>query len=134
MVGLGMIFDDTYRPLFEQLHAEDLYRRDFGLVEVELAAGAGEVVVAVADSGPGLSEEALAHAFEPFFSTKGQQGTGLGLALSREFVERWGGRIEAANRPGGGARVTVTLRRAGPEDPPGPGGGAREAPGVASAG
>ncbi len=38
MVGLGMIFDDTYRPLFEQLHAEGLYRRDFGFVEVELAA------------------------------------------------------------------------------------------------
>jgi len=38
MVGLGMIFDDTYRPLFEQLHAEGLYRRDLGLVEVELAA------------------------------------------------------------------------------------------------
>jgi D-galacturonate reductase len=38
MVGLGMIFDETYRPLFEQLHADGLYRRDFGLVEVELAA------------------------------------------------------------------------------------------------
>jgi D-galacturonate reductase len=38
MVGLGMIFEDTYRPLFEQLHAEGLYRRDFGFVEVELAA------------------------------------------------------------------------------------------------
>ncbi len=38
MVGLGMIFDDTYRPLFEQIHAEGLYRRDFGFVEVELAA------------------------------------------------------------------------------------------------
>jgi predicted dehydrogenase len=38
MVGMGMIFDDTYRPLFEQLHAEGLYRRDFGFVDVELAA------------------------------------------------------------------------------------------------
>jgi predicted dehydrogenase len=38
MVGLGMIFDETYRPLFEQLHTERLYRADFGLVEVELAA------------------------------------------------------------------------------------------------
>src|SRR6266852_9252465 len=38
MVGLGMIFDDTYRPLLEQLHAEGLYRREFGFVEVELAA------------------------------------------------------------------------------------------------
>jgi len=38
MVGLGMIFDETYRPLFEQLHREGLYRSDFGLVDVELAA------------------------------------------------------------------------------------------------
>jgi predicted dehydrogenase len=38
MVGLGMIFDETYRPLFEQLHAEALYRRDSGPVAVELAA------------------------------------------------------------------------------------------------
>jgi predicted dehydrogenase len=38
MVGLGMIFEDTYRPLFEQLHSEGLFRRDFGPVGVELAA------------------------------------------------------------------------------------------------
>lgn len=38
MVGLGMIFDETYRPLFEQLHREGLFRKEFGLVEVELAA------------------------------------------------------------------------------------------------
>jgi predicted dehydrogenase len=38
MVGLGMIFDETYRPVFEQLHADGLYRRDFGPVAVELAA------------------------------------------------------------------------------------------------
>src|SRR5258708_36593092 len=38
MVGLGMIFDDTYRPLFEQLHSEGLYRRDFGFAEIQVAA------------------------------------------------------------------------------------------------
>jgi D-galacturonate reductase len=38
MVGLGMIFDETYRPLFEQLHAEPLYRRDFGPVALDLTA------------------------------------------------------------------------------------------------
>jgi predicted dehydrogenase len=38
MVGLGMIFDETYRPVFEQLHREGLYRRDFGPVAVELTA------------------------------------------------------------------------------------------------
>src|SRR5206468_8051626 len=38
MVGMGMIFDDTYRPFFERAHAEGMYRRDFGLVDVDLAA------------------------------------------------------------------------------------------------
>src|SRR5258708_2732031 len=38
MTGLGMIFDETYRPVFEQLHADGLYRRDFGAAEVRLAA------------------------------------------------------------------------------------------------
>jgi D-galacturonate reductase len=38
MVGLGMIFDDTYRPVFEQLYADGLYRADFGFVDVELIA------------------------------------------------------------------------------------------------
>jgi D-galacturonate reductase len=38
MVGLGMIFEETYRPLFEQARAEGLFRRDFGLVELELSA------------------------------------------------------------------------------------------------
>jgi D-galacturonate reductase len=38
MVGLGMIFEETYRPLFEQLHSEGLFRRDFGFVNVDLAA------------------------------------------------------------------------------------------------
>src|SRR5262249_33916950 len=37
MIGLGMIFDETYRPLFEQLRAEGLFRRDFGFVDIELA-------------------------------------------------------------------------------------------------
>src|SRR3954451_8246361 len=45
MVGLGMIFEETYRPLFEQLHAEGLYQRDYGLVEVELSAVASRTGV-----------------------------------------------------------------------------------------
>src|SRR4051794_40473369 len=38
MVGLGMIFDETYRPFFERVRAEGLYRRAFGLTDIELAA------------------------------------------------------------------------------------------------
>ena len=38
MIGMGMIFDETYRPFFERVHGEGMYRRDFGFVEVELSA------------------------------------------------------------------------------------------------
>src|SRR6516164_9344447 len=79
MVGVGMIFDDTYRPLFEQLHAEGLYRRDFGLVDVELAAVAsrtgqraeqyrqsacGRVADFASFTGPDASRQLLAHGVE----------------------------------------------------------------------
>jgi predicted dehydrogenase len=76
MVGLGMIFDDTYRPLFEQLHAEGLYRRDLGPVAVELAAvasrtgaraeryrrgGAGRVADFASFAGPDAVGQLVAH-------------------------------------------------------------------------
>jgi D-galacturonate reductase len=75
MVGLGMIFDDTYRPFFESAHHQGLYRRDFGLVDVELTAVASrtgnrgakyksESKGKIADfanlSGPGAVQELLA--------------------------------------------------------------------------
>jgi predicted dehydrogenase len=75
MIGLGMIFDETYRPLFEQLHAEGLYRRSFGAIDVELAAvasrtgsraerfrkeAAGKVANFVSHSGARATEELTA--------------------------------------------------------------------------
>ncbi|MBK9518538.1 MAG: hypothetical protein IPO09_14545 [Anaeromyxobacter sp.] len=89
-----------------------------GWVEVVIEVVADGLEVAVCDSGPGFTPEALDHLGEPFFTTKGVGGTGLGLALSREFVERWGGRLVATNRPEGGARVVVVLRRADPRAGP----------------
>jgi len=65
-------------------------------------------VIEVADRGTGLSEQVLSDALLPFFSTK-PAGTGLGLTLCREIVEAHGGRITLANRPGGGAVVSIHL-------------------------
>jgi nitrogen fixation/metabolism regulation signal transduction histidine kinase len=65
-------------------------------------------LIEVADRGTGLSEQVLRDALLPFFSTK-PSGTGLGLTLCREIVEAHGGRLTLANRPGGGAVVSIHL-------------------------
>jgi two-component system nitrogen regulation sensor histidine kinase NtrY len=69
--------------------------------------GAG-CVIQVADRGSGLTDNVLRDALLPFYSTKAT-GTGLGLTLCREIVEAHGGRLSIANRPGGGALVSVWL-------------------------
>lgn len=64
--------------------------------------------IEVADRGSGLADNVLRDALLPFYSTK-PTGTGLGLTLCREIVEAHGGRLSIANRPGGGALVSVWL-------------------------
>lgn len=73
-------------------------------------AGNGHVQVRFADDGPGIPDELLGHVFEPFFSTKAPtQGTGLGLTICREIVERHGGDIWGETNPDGGATFVVEL-------------------------
>jgi two-component system, NtrC family, nitrogen regulation sensor histidine kinase NtrY len=62
----------------------------------------------ILDRGPGFSEEALANAILPFYTTK-EKGSGVGLALCREIVDAHGGGLSLANREGGGAVVRVML-------------------------
>ncbi len=71
--------------------------------------GLGDVVIEVADTGVGMSPEVQARIFEPFFSTKGEQGTGLGLAVSLGIVQSHGGQIEVETAPGQGTRIGVRL-------------------------
>lgn len=72
--------------------------------------GADGVAISIADTGPGLPPEVLRTLFHPFETHK-KDGTGLGLWISRSIVERYGGDIQARNRPEGacGAIFTVFL-------------------------
>ena len=63
-----------------------------------------------ADVGHGLPSGDVERIFEPFFTTKpAGQGTGLGLAICREVLDKYHGTIHAANRPGGGAVITISI-------------------------
>jgi two-component system sensor histidine kinase BaeS len=86
-----------------------------GSVTVSVAAANSAARLVVEDSGPGIPEDELPHVFERFWrgrSGRASTGSGIGLAVVAELTRAHGGRIEAASRPGGGARFTVTLPRA----------------------
>ena len=73
-------------------------------------AGAEAVEVEVSDNGPGIPPELLERIFDPFFTTKAVgHGSGLGLFIAYEIIEKHGGCMVADNRPGGGARFRIRL-------------------------
>ncbi|HEX8434991.1 sensor histidine kinase [Archangium sp.] len=81
-----------------------------GRVALRVELAADWVRLVVEDNGPGIKAEHLARLFTPFFTTKeAGKGTGLGLTLSRQYVESFGGVLRAENRPEGGARFIVAL-------------------------
>ena len=63
--------------------------------------------VVVEDNGIGIDSDSLKQLFNPFFSSKGSSGTGLGLAVSQKILKEHGGRIHVESRPGEGSRFTL---------------------------
>lgn len=87
-----------------------------GSLTLRTAAGGAQVTVELTDDGPGIPGEVAPHIFEPFLTTKGVgEGTGLGLYITKEIVEkRHGGSLSFTSQPGSTTfRVTLPLRLAG---------------------
>ncbi|WP_263786851.1 DUF3467 domain-containing protein [Salinibacter grassmerensis] len=79
---------------------------------------AGQVCVTVGDTGIGMSDEVQQNIFEPLFTTKGDDGTGMGLAASYGIVQEHEGTIDVSSEPGEGAQFTLTFPPAEGDLPP----------------
>ncbi len=84
-----------------------------GKIQMRVERVGDRVRVSVGDQGSGIAPEAMAHLFQPFFTTKGHAGTGLGLWLAQSTMRRLGGSIAAHNRKAGGAEFVVEFPLAG---------------------
>jgi signal transduction histidine kinase len=114
--GLGVVSGDERRirqVIFNLLSNAVKFTPEGGLVEIAATRVDGEMRVSVADSGPGIAAEDLDRIFEEFQQTEAgaqqREGTGLGLALSKRFVEMHGGRIWCESEIGKGSTFEFTL-------------------------
>lgn len=124
--GLSLVFDigpaegvylgdpTRVRQILYNLISNALKFTETGEVRVSAARQDGAVRLAVADTGIGMTPEALSHLFSAFVqadktTTRRFGGTGLGLAISRELAELMGGSIQAKSAPGRGATFEVLL-------------------------
>jgi two-component system sensor histidine kinase RegB len=78
-------------------------------VEMEYSCDSGNLRILIQDRGPGIPFELAGMLGKPFFTTKHDGGTGIGLRLAKMAVHRAGGSLKLSNRPGGGACAEVVL-------------------------
>jgi CheY-like chemotaxis protein len=80
-----------------------------GRIFLETSIEGDEAIVRVRDNGSGMTESVRQRCLEPFFSTKGERGTGLGLSMVYGIIERHRGKLEIDSAPGHGTTFTIRL-------------------------
>jgi len=95
---------------------------DGGTLIIATKDATDAVVIVVTDTGIGMPEHVRRRVFEPFFSTKGESGSGLGLSMAYSIIRRHGGDIRVESEPNRGTTFTLVVPRASeaPEPPPTP--------------
>ena len=104
--------DEIHQVIYNLTDNAVKYSGTNGAAQVSLKREGDQVVLAVADNGPGIPEADLPRVFERFYRvdkarSRAAGGTGLGLSIVSDTVKKRGGTVGAANRPGGGAVFTV---------------------------
>ena len=129
---LGTVSELSYLFITLLFNARDAMPEG-GRIEVKAQSAADRVRVTVSDEGTGIAAEHLPRLFQPFFTTKGTSGTGLGLWLAQSTMRRLGGTIVYRNRNQRGAEFELEFihadgqltRARGPVPLSGPGPSAR---------
>jgi PAS domain S-box-containing protein len=80
-----------------------------GKIKVNTYCLEEQAVIEISDDGVGITPENLGKIFQPFFTTKGFQSTGMGLSSSHGIIQRHGGKIEVQSEPGSGATFKISL-------------------------
>lgn len=114
--------DQVYRAVLNLvMNALDAIEgREEAVISISTVLDQDEVVIEVADNGPGIPEELQSKLFQPFFTTK-EGGTGLGLYSCRRIIEEeQGGTVQLDSRPGEGTRVFLRLPVLAEQSPPSP--------------
>jgi len=94
------------------VNACDAMKETGGALSLSFEPSDNWICVHIADTGPGIPEDKLEQIFQPFFSTKLQQGgTGLGLSISYNIVQRHGGHMRVISAPGEGCTFVIELPR-----------------------
>ena len=111
------------RTLLEQLvlnllinALDSMETEEFRALVLEGRCEVGRVMLDISDCGSGIAEENRKKIFEPFFSTKGSRGFGLGLYISRHIVELHEGHIEAHSAPGEGSTMSLSFPAAAEDE------------------
>jgi signal transduction histidine kinase len=81
-----------------------------GILTIEGESRADGTRIHISDTGEGISRDRMKRIFDPFYTTKGERGTGLGLYITKQLVERNGGRISVCSQEGKGTVFTLEFK------------------------
>ncbi len=92
------------------LNAIQAFKKTEGLIELNIKRSESQIEIKIEDNGPGMAKKQLDQIFEPFYTTK-EEGTGLGLYITKQLVERNGGTIKVESKEGSGTTFILEFKR-----------------------
>ena len=106
--------DDMFQILFNLVENGIKYNRPGGALKLTLSREAQNAIINISDTGVGIPEESLAHIFERFYRvdkarSRSTGGSGLGLSIVRNLIERNNGQIRVTSKLGEGTEFTITF-------------------------